>query len=977
MVHRFTTVLVLVVSLAPSAPAAWGSSGSAPRTVTECDEAVQEQPRSHEAWFCYRQLADSWSRGFAPLVEHLEKRLREHPGDHMNELYLALLALNAGRADRAEALLRSAADGFRVEQDLPGETKASGLLVSMLCRQRRFADAGSRLQRLEQLTEASAEPDLRAEARLRAQSCYFYRSDYGRAVAVLLRGQEDIDRLPPSPRAELLRRLTLDALAATYSNMGRHRDAFEVMQRALALASNDSARAETKHRLAYEAFHLADDGALGWDEVDRLIRASLDMERVLGRPYLQAYESRILLALREGPTPAGLAALEEAVDFGRKEYPHTAVIALRLLGKMRFDLDPAHAEGPLALLDESLSLARENGMSLEEANGLLTRASVRFRAGPRAQALADGEAALAEFDRVRDQQPEAMVRAFTSAETSFGHELLAGYLLDPAHGPSSTTDAERSFQILERRRARVLLGALMAARALSPPPGPLRDRRDALRSQRASIQRALVTPTLSADARARALTELSRLELAEEVLRDDLARETAEGQLLQAPPPTLASVQQALAPDEALLSFQTWRRQHTEDAPFQDGSSWVLTITRDAVRPARIPDDGELRRRIELLRSVMELRDGSDLDGAVGLHRDLLAGALAGLPGVVTRLVIIPDGPLHSLPFAALRASREAPPLAARFAVSVAPSAALWLRWRGEPRPPPAGSAALVLADPLREGEAPSSAGGLPVRRDAAVWVNGLGLPALRFAREEASTIARVLGGSRVLLGADASERLLKTTDLHPYRALHLAAHAVVDDARPDRSAVVLAPGAPEEDGLLQMHEVVDLELGGKLVVLAACRSTSGAILSGEGPLSLARAFFQAGASTVVGSLWALRDREAAELMEGFYRALADGETAAAALARAQRERIAARDPPAAWAGVVVLGDGSPTLRAAPGQARVGRWLGTGVLLAVLVLTLGWGLARRRRWLIRLYGPLAPLLAERSRPGELEEISSP
>jgi CHAT domain-containing protein len=256
---------------------------------------------------------------------------------------------------------------------------------------------------------------------------------------------------------------------------------------------------------------------------------------------------------------------------------------------------------------------------------------------------------------------------------------------------------------------------------------------------------------------------------------------------------------------------------------------------------------------------------------------------------------------------------------------------------------------ALVLADPTRE-EAPLAApADLPVTREAAVWVTGLDLPALPFARQEAASISRFLGSSRVVVGPAASEHFLKTTNLRPYRVLHLAAHAVVDPARPERSAVVLAPGAPEEDGLLQLHEVVDLDLAEKLVVLSACRSSSGAVLPGEGPLSLARGFFQAGARTVVGSLWALRDQDASRVMDGFYRALADGETAAGALAQAQRERIAAGDPAAAWAAVLVLGDGSLALQE-PGLSRhgvpVGRWGGLAILL-LLALALGWGLVRR------------------------------
>ena len=74
--------------------------------------------------------------------------------------------------------------------------------------------------------------------------------------------------------------------------------------------------------------------------------------------------------------------------------------------------------------------------------------------------------------------------------------------------------------------------------------------------------------------------------------------------------------------------------------------------------------------------------------------------------------------------------------------------------------------------------------------------------------------------------------------------------------------------------------------------------------------MGLAHAFFQAGARAVVGSLWPLRDDEAALLMGDFYRELGRGRSVAAALAEARRSRIAAGAPAAAWAGMVVLGDG-------------------------------------------------------------------
>jgi len=161
-----------------------------------------------------------------------------------------------------------------------------------------------------------------------------------------------------------------------------------------------------------------------------------------------------------------------------------------------------------------------------------------------------------------------------------------------------------------------------------------------------------------------------------------------------------------------------------------------------------------------------------------------------------------------------------------------------------------------------------------------------------------------------VYLDDAASEHLLKTARLDDVRVLHFAAHAVVDEAQPERSAVMLAPGSPEEDGRLEMREVAGLDLTGRLVVLASCRTASGAMVGGEGPLSLARAFFQAGSSSVVGSVLAVRDGDSAVLMDDVYRGLAGGLSISRAVQEARARLVRSGTVTAAWAGLSVFGDG-------------------------------------------------------------------
>ena len=90
---------------------------------------------------------------------------------------------------------------------------------------------------------------------------------------------------------------------------------------------------------------------------------------------------------------------------------------------------------------------------------------------------------------------------------------------------------------------------------------------------------------------------------------------------------------------------------------------------------------------------------------------------------------------------------------------------------------------------------------------------------ALPHARVEGRMIVQRLGDrSRLFEGRDATEAALKQVDLGRYRILQLATHMVIDEANPERSAVLLAPRRPTEDGLLQSRDIVGLHLGGQTV---------------------------------------------------------------------------------------------------------------------------------------------------------------
>jgi CHAT domain-containing protein len=139
---------------------------------------------------------------------------------------------------------------------------------------------------------------------------------------------------------------------------------------------------------------------------------------------------------------------------------------------------------------------------------------------------------------------------------------------------------------------------------------------------------------------------------------------------------------------------------------------------------------------------------------------------------------------------------------------------------------------------------------------------------------------------------------------------------------------------------------VADLDLTGRLVVLASCRTASGAMVGGEGPLSLARAFFQAGSSSVVGSVLAVRDGDSAGLMEDVYRGLAGGLSISRSVQEARARLIRSHAVTAAWAGPAVFGDGDVVPFPANGSGRSFpvAWIG----MAVLGAACCWALLVRR-----------------------------
>ncbi|HTG36607.1 MAG TPA: CHAT domain-containing protein [Thermoanaerobaculia bacterium] len=918
--------LPLLIALAAPSPTA---APAALPSFNRCEQLAASEPESEATGRCFVETGDALKQADKAKAR-LQELLREHPGSPWLTYFLVYRGTDP-------AVLSRLAASFASRRDAGGEVSSRVNLYRLLFNAGRVDEAGVEVDRTVQASQASGDPELIARAQvLKARHLWGTGKDLEGAYLLLRQAKPALFPNGPYPA----QKECLLAMANLDLELGHYQEGLEAFRRMAELAATKRdlyTEANARYGLVRAVFdHIAElPSEEGRREVARLAQQALDAAVAAQSATLLAKMHLTLGILSKGETARSHfdSCLAAATTPGDQSY------CLDGLARFLSITDPRAAQ---KAIDRSLELARQAQDAWSLAFAWREQMRVSWAAG---RAIEGSRSALDAIEAMRDLQAGSSGKAEAFSTWSEDYYWLSGRLIDAGLKEKKPENLEQAFQISERLRARSLIDTLEAAHAVPAAAAPLRQKRGTALERISAVQRRLLDPALPAPDRAAASQELERLEIEEADLRNQLARTAPALQVSRRPKfATLARVRQALAADEAFLSFQisSWEDERGDFA----GGSWLLVTTRGGTRAYRLPGRGELRPAVRLFNGTFDRRDDSEAAPAAGLYRRLLEQPLRELPPGIRRLILVPDDALHQLPFAALRSGPKAPPLATRYELMEVPSATLWLSWKGR-RPAVAPIPALALADPpLPGGDSGVQLAAARERAAVAVFASGVRLGPLPYARAESRSVVRDLGGGSVQrLGEDASEVFVKTTPLQQFGVLHFATHAVTDETNPDRSGVLLAPGAANQDGLLQIREIVDLGLDGRVVVLSACSSNTGALLRGEGVMSLARAFFQAGAHTVVASLWRLRDDEAAELFDRFYRHLGKGLSVAAALRSAQRDMIAAGAPAAAWAGLVVLGDGG--LVPLPGGRKgiavpVWVWVAGGLLaLALMALLLG------------------------------------
>jgi CHAT domain-containing protein/Tfp pilus assembly protein PilF len=685
------------------------------------------------------------------------------------------------------------------------------------------------------------------------------------------------------------------------------------------------------------------------------------------------------LAIRERLAPGSLAVASSLIDLGltarkrgngvvaEKDYSQS----LRIFEKLApVSVITALNLNLLAQLLESRGALDEAEQSYRKASAILDTLA------PGSVNMADSLAGLASIRRRQGRLEEAAqfyaqaldafeaqtARLGGSADIRADFRAKRGSYRESIDVLLAQGKPQAAFEVLERSRARILLEILASAhvdirRGVSP---------ELLKEER----------SLQADIKAKSERHvhlLSEKQSDEQIkaVEKEITTLTAEYQDVEAQIRSSSPAYAALTQPQPLSAKEIQQKLLDADTvlleySLEEQRSHVFVVSASSLEafplPKRAVIEAASRRVYELLtarnrrpkgekpaeRAARIARADSQFpEAAAQLSRMVLGPAAGTLAN--KRLLIVSDGALNYVPFAALpiEAPGQAPaPLVARHEIVNLPSASVLAVMRRERQGRPvAGKTVAVVADPVfssgdvrvkqsraadaQDADATRSTAELQAVHSA--WLTrsaaDLGwkrthrgevyLPRLPGTRREANAIVTMAATGKIFEALDfqANRATATSAELENYRIVHFATHALLNSKHPELSGLVLSlvnERGRSQSGFLGLEDIYNLNLPAELVVLSACETALGKDVAGEGMVGLTRGFMYAGASRVVASLWNINDQATAEQMRHFYRAmLGQGMRPAAALRTAQLK--VRQDPrwnsPYFWAAFQIQGE--------------------------------------------------------------------
>jgi CHAT domain-containing protein/Tfp pilus assembly protein PilF len=564
----------------------------------------------------------------------------------------------------------------------------------------------------------------------------------------------------------------------------------------------------------------------------------------------------------------------------------------------------AAAEG-LPYVERAVSLARESLLLNQLWKAQYTQGRLQTELGRTEDAAQSYADAIATIEKLRQS-------------VAGGDAGRRGYLFErvgPYYGlatlKAKTGDAWSALAVMEQSRARALVDIVGSGHQ------PTRQLSEAQQQKERSLIQAVTAAAGAIEtesqkskpnlARLAALdADLTRARAARDAFTGELYAQQPDLKLARGNAGTVSREQIAalVKPGSAVVTFA-----YDVDGP------WVYLIRGTAAGPVirskpLAIDQHALGDKADAFTQQVAKRDLGFAAAARELYGLLLGPLDADLAGV-RDIVVIPDGPLWSVPFQALITPRGKF-LLEEHPISYTPSLSA-LQALESRRASRTGRPAFLLA--LGDPALPGAPAGTATERGAAAG-------RLPEAAREVAAIGRLYGGSRseVLTEGAASEQALRA-NLSRASVVHLATHGILDDRNPMYSRLLLSPGRAAaasgdhtSDGRLEAWEILDLGFTADLAVLSACQTARGKFGWGEGVVGLSWSLFAGGASTAVVSQWEVDSASTTRLMIAFHeQMLRGGSDRSAASAALRTASLAVMKQPAYrhpfyWAGFISVG---------------------------------------------------------------------
>lgn len=667
-------------------------------------------------------------------------------------------------------------------------------------------------------------------------------------------------------------------LAVTYFRLGRHRDVLRACEQLAPYFESQGEDYLGEAALAWTQIGKVRFLQGRYVEAEEALNRALELRRRVGAPLgiASAFFARGRLRLEQGEHEAAERDLRRAEklydDEERQRLRAHTWLDLAELALVRSPPDHEAALRYLEGIDAYLAdIDPRDEMLLSQYSGYLRAARLRDL-GHVEKGVAMIESVLANVELQRSEAKGELYWNFFAYRLKYV-DFLVGMEI-------SRGNEERALAVTERARSRGLLEQVLRPRGdgIESPPIEYLRQRNHLRREIRSLAGDSRSTTDSAVAHLRALID-ALVHVESEIERSAGGR----------PMPHLSSSEAlaSLEPGEMALAY--W---------LGDEASWLFTVTANGVEEVvELPDRRRIAASVRYAQRLLARGDGLRRQAERELEQLSRLLLPRSLPETASTLLILADGPLSRLPFGLL--SADGMRLGDRHAIARVPSLSVLaaLRRRTEARSALDPPRALVVADPAYHAD---------------TW------PRLPASRREAESLAQLFGGeggSRLLLGEQASRNTFLAVDHSRFSHLHFGTHAELHPELPTLSAIHLGDRGIEggiRDGALRLRDIRDLHLRSQVVTLAGCETALGETLRGEGTLALPRSFLYAGASSVVASLWAVEDAATAALIQTFYEGLIrDGLTPTQALRRA-RNHVASQSgwaSPEHWGGFVLLGD--------------------------------------------------------------------